>query len=272
MIAGEQGECYLSTEDLAAAAMMCGGKVSDSRQYLLDAGLIEGEVRKDPGYPQPVWRLRVPDLWPDNIAYRQRVGDSLTDRIERKRQQRKALKAKRKALREKRKKAKESLHYMKPSSNEGGTPSDEGGTPSDETKKNQKKNHNNNQSAADARADVVVVDSECKLNDQQRDAMRELETIGVQPKAKAERLARDHDPDTIIGWCRYATAANWCNNPAGYVIQQLRTSAPPPSWRRPSTRGKPCPMCKGGTLKFSDPDTGQPVACPRCGGSGRLDG
>ena len=270
MIAGEHGECYLSTEDLATAAMMSAGKASESRQYLMDAGLIEGEIRKDPRY-QPCWHLRVPDLWPDNIAYRQEVGDSLIDRIERKGQQREALKDKRKALREGGTEAKTVLHQVKPSPGEGGTTPGEEGTTPGETKKNHKKNHNNNQDAASARADVAVVAEENELNDQQQKALDELETIGVQPKEKAKRLARDHDPDTIIGWCRYAAAADWSSNPAGYVIQQLRTGAPPPSWRRPVRQGEPCPMCKGGKRKFSDPDTGRPVACPRCGGSGHLD-
>ena len=62
MIAGEDGECYLSTKDLATLSMMSAGKASSCRTYLLDKGLLNGEVRKDPGYPQPVWHLKVPDL------------------------------------------------------------------------------------------------------------------------------------------------------------------------------------------------------------------
>jgi len=47
---------------------------------LLDYGLLEGEIRRDPGYPQPIWHLRIPDLWPENIAWRQ-DHNSLIDRI-----------------------------------------------------------------------------------------------------------------------------------------------------------------------------------------------
>jgi len=79
MIAGEEGECYLSTPDLATAAMMSAGKVSDCRQYLLETGLIQGELRKDPGYPQPVWHLTIPNLWPHNAAWR-RDHNSLIDK------------------------------------------------------------------------------------------------------------------------------------------------------------------------------------------------
>jgi hypothetical protein len=54
MIAGDEGECYLHTADLAALSMMSVGKASNCRQYLLDAGLLNGTIRQDPGYPQPV--------------------------------------------------------------------------------------------------------------------------------------------------------------------------------------------------------------------------
>lgn len=81
MIAGDHGECFLATPELAALAMMSQGKCQDSRRYLLDIGLLEGELEKDPGYPQPVWHLRVPDLWPRNLAWREKLGDKLKDRI-----------------------------------------------------------------------------------------------------------------------------------------------------------------------------------------------
>lgn len=57
MVAGDAGECCLSTEDLATLAMMSAGKVSQCRQRLLAIGLLQGELRRDPGYPQPVWHL-----------------------------------------------------------------------------------------------------------------------------------------------------------------------------------------------------------------------
>ena len=120
MIAGEDGECMLATEDLAALAMMSVGKLVDCRKYLLKRGLLEGEIRRDPGYPQPVWHLRIPDLWQDNIAWRNELGHSLKDRIRYKKRQAK------------------SLHQMKPSPGEGGPPPGEGGPPPGETKKNHK--------------------------------------------------------------------------------------------------------------------------------------
>ncbi len=121
MIAGEQGECMLSTPDLAAAAMMSSGKVSSCRQRLLDVGLLTGQMRRDPGYPQPVWHLTIPDLWAANVQWREANQDLLA-RIEGKRQQR------------------ESLHQVKAieelSPGERGTTPGERGTTPGETKKN----------------------------------------------------------------------------------------------------------------------------------------
>ena len=129
MIAGEKGECYLSTDDLATLSMMSTGKVSQCRSYLRAQGLLEGKIRKDPGYPQPVWHLRIPDLWRANIEWRQAIGDALRSRVEYKRLQG------------------ESLHLVKASPGEGGTSPGEGGTsPGEggtspgETKENQTEN------------------------------------------------------------------------------------------------------------------------------------
>jgi len=117
MIAGEGGECFLATPDLAAAAMMSAGKVSECRKRLIESGLIIGDFRRDPGYPQPVWHLTVPDLWAQNLQWREENAD-LLGRIEIKREQRK------------------SLHPVKPSPREEGiAPGDRGITPG-ETKKN----------------------------------------------------------------------------------------------------------------------------------------
>lgn len=80
MVAGDAGECYLSSNQLASLSMMSLGKVSQCRKRLIDIGLLEGEIRRDPGYPQPVWHLRVPDLWQLNIKWRQRYN-LLTDRL-----------------------------------------------------------------------------------------------------------------------------------------------------------------------------------------------
>jgi len=123
MIAGEQGECMLSTPDLAAAAMMSTGKLSSCRLRLLSLGLLTGELRRDPGYPQSVWHLTIPDLWAANVEWRE-AHPALLERIEGKRRQRK------------------SLHPVKataePSPGERGiTPGERGITPG-ETKKNHK--------------------------------------------------------------------------------------------------------------------------------------
>lgn len=128
MIAGESGECYLSTPDLAAAAMMSSGKCSQCRDRLLKAGLIEGRIVKDPGYPQPVFHLTIPDLWPRNLRWRER-NHSLTQRIQFKRDQK-------------------SLHQVKPSPGEQGLSPGERGLSPGETKKN----HENNQKEEEYRA------------------------------------------------------------------------------------------------------------------------
>lgn len=137
MIAGDDGECFICTEDLATLSMMSMGKVSECRQYLIECGLLDGEIRKDPSYPQPVWRLRIPDLWAENVAWRQN-HDMLLDRVilkERQKAERDAIKAAKKA-----EKSNESLHQVKPSPGEEGPPPGEEGPPPGETKKNQKKN------------------------------------------------------------------------------------------------------------------------------------
>ena len=125
MIAGENGECYLCTEDLATLAMMSAGKASQCRKFLIEANLLIGEIRRDPGYPQPVWHLQIPDLWKQNVEWRQEFDD-LSERI---------------ILKEEQKK---SLHLMKPSpGEEPPSPDEEGISPGeeppspDETKKNQ---------------------------------------------------------------------------------------------------------------------------------------
>ena len=100
-IAGEGGECYLSTEQLAILSGMSAGKASDSRKHWVETGFLKGEVRKDPGYPQPVWHLTVPDLWQKNIQWCEehpKIQDRIDFMIEQK-----------------------SLHHMKPSPHEGGT-------------------------------------------------------------------------------------------------------------------------------------------------------
>jgi hypothetical protein len=83
MIAGEDGECFLGTPELAALAMMSIGKTVECRKRLIELGLLEGEITRDNGYPQAVWHIRVPDLWATNLKWRE-ANHSLLDRVERK--------------------------------------------------------------------------------------------------------------------------------------------------------------------------------------------
>lgn len=68
-IAGENGTCILAREDLAALAMMSAGKCTESRDRLLARKLLNGELKRDPGYPQEVWHLSIPDFWEANVRW-----------------------------------------------------------------------------------------------------------------------------------------------------------------------------------------------------------
>ena len=128
-IAGEKGECYIATQDLATLAMQSTGRASQSRKRLIKKGLLQGEIRRDPGYPQPVWHLVIPDLWERNLELIKKYP-KIKDRITFKEQQKK------------------SFHQVKPSPHEGPPSPGEGPPSPHETKKNHKKNHKDNQSAA----------------------------------------------------------------------------------------------------------------------------
>jgi hypothetical protein len=83
MVAGDNGECTLSAQDLAKACGMGINKVVDCRTYLIAQGLLTGELTDEGGQrPRATWHLRIPDLWPQNVAWRAAVGDGLRDRIE----------------------------------------------------------------------------------------------------------------------------------------------------------------------------------------------
>jgi len=140
MIAGEKSECFLSTRQLADAAMMSMGKTSECRRQLLRLGFLEGEKRQDPGYPQPVWHLIIPDLWERNLVWRKQ-HDSLLERIEIKRKQKDVKWARGHDKREKERERKKSLHSVKakePSHCEEGYAHCEEGYAHSETKKNHK--------------------------------------------------------------------------------------------------------------------------------------
>jgi hypothetical protein len=113
-IAGESGECYLNTEQLAVLGGMSTGQVSASRKYWIKIGFLKGEIKKDPGYSQAVWHITVPDLWQKNVEWCERhpkIQDRLKFRMEHK-----------------------SLHRMKPS------PSENKPSPSETKKRVLKKN------------------------------------------------------------------------------------------------------------------------------------
>jgi hypothetical protein len=114
-VAGENGECFLSSENLAALAMVSVGQLSDSRKYLIEVGLLEGEIRKRSEHGQAMWHLRIPDLWEENMT----LMSSLTwrEKYEAFRQ------------RDKKQPALESLHHMKPSPHEGKPSPHEGSSP-----------------------------------------------------------------------------------------------------------------------------------------------
>lgn len=120
MVAGEHGTCFLETTQLAALAMMSVGKCHQCRRTLITKHLINGSLHREPGYPQPVWHLSIPDVWMHNLTWRLK-HNSLLERVEYKRNQKK------------------SIHRMKTmqrlSPSEKGLSPDEKGSPPDERKK-----------------------------------------------------------------------------------------------------------------------------------------
>ena len=66
-VAGDGGECFLSTAKLSRLAMMSPRKVQECRQYLLSAGLLQGELKNSVG--EQIWHIRIPNLWAENIKW-----------------------------------------------------------------------------------------------------------------------------------------------------------------------------------------------------------
>lgn len=73
-IAGETGECDYSTDDLAALSGMSTGKFSDCRSYLIEQGLLNGNIQKLQNSGQSRWSLTVPDLWEENVKLSQQCN------------------------------------------------------------------------------------------------------------------------------------------------------------------------------------------------------
>jgi hypothetical protein len=130
-IAGESGECYLSRDDLATLAMISGGRVSQCRDRLISKKLLNGEFRRDPGYPQAVWHLSVPDFWEANTRWARRYP-KIADRIGFKKEQAESIRAQKEASR--------GDGSKEASRGDGGiSPNDGGGAP-DDTKKKESEN------------------------------------------------------------------------------------------------------------------------------------
>lgn len=79
-IAGEVGECKITTEELATLCMMSTGKVSECRDFWLSNGMLEGQREKDPGKQNSIWHLSIPDIWEENIKFAKSLP-RITDRI-----------------------------------------------------------------------------------------------------------------------------------------------------------------------------------------------
>ena len=170
-VAGESGECYLSTPDLAALAMQSVGKASAARKSLIACGLLLGELRRDPGYPQPVWHLRIPDLWEDNIEMSM-MYPKIADRV--------AFKVAQREL-----SCGEGSRELSPG--ERGLSPDEGGLSPGETKKNQEGNPER-RSNNPPTAGLTV--AEAIRRRQQRDA---VQGKIARAQAKKDRASRDFE-------------------------------------------------------------------------------
>lgn len=136
-IAGEDGECILSRDDLAALAMMSGGRVSQCRDSLIGKKLLHGDFRRDPGYPQAVWHLSVPDFWEANTRWA-RQHPKLADRVNFKKQQA----ASRRMFK---KEPSQDDASKEPSQDDRGVSPDDGGMSPDDAKKNVFKNQKEEQ-------------------------------------------------------------------------------------------------------------------------------
>jgi hypothetical protein len=138
-IAGEKGECKLSTDQLATMAMMSTGKVSECRKYLIEAGLLTGSCYQEAGYSNPVWHLSVPDLWRRNVQWAETYS-AIDARLNHKDLQRSELKASRQQPSPHEGVQPPSPGEEPPSPREGSpSPHEEPPSPS-ETKNNQEKN------------------------------------------------------------------------------------------------------------------------------------
>ena len=123
-IAGDSGECYLDTDQLAALAMMSKGQASESREYWIKIGLLGGGMRKDPGYPQAVYHLSVPNVWKENLEWAEKYP-GIKERVEFKKKQKELVEEERRKKRENQR-----VHQVNPPENaEKGSPGEHKGSP-----------------------------------------------------------------------------------------------------------------------------------------------
>ena len=99
MIASEGGECYVGTRNLAALCGIGVGTLARARKGLLEKGLLKGRLAAHHGQ-QKVWHLSIPDLWPENIAWRTKHS-SLRERISLKTERLRAVREARSPLEQK---------------------------------------------------------------------------------------------------------------------------------------------------------------------------
>ncbi|MBN1370432.1 MAG: hypothetical protein JW987_00615 [Anaerolineaceae bacterium] len=88
-IAGESGECFINTEQLAELCMMSEGKIADCRKYWLSTRLLTGKLEKVDNSPEgyKVWHLTDPDVWDQNNRWGTEYS-TLQSRVDLKRDQR----------------------------------------------------------------------------------------------------------------------------------------------------------------------------------------
>jgi hypothetical protein len=86
-IAGEAGLCTLAVTELAILSGMSTGQAHKCLHDLVfKKRLLEGELKKDPGYHKSVWHLTVPDLWRRNTDWSAK-NRSLKERVKAKEDQ-----------------------------------------------------------------------------------------------------------------------------------------------------------------------------------------
>jgi len=248
-IAGDNGECYISTPDLAILAMMSVGQCSESRTYLLKCGLLQGEVRKDPGYPLAVWHLSIPDLWEKSTGWSAN-HKSISSRLKYKSEQRAAVIEQRQKARLE--KAKNSLLPAEMSDNspaEIGHSPDEKPQPPAEIKKSNQEEHKEDGGKAAPPAIWGIdwqiaagVETVTIASDEEQQEARIANAVELFPQEHKELvrafvLATGIFPikDDVSGWCK------------AFRDQKNRTGLTPESV------AKACAQMFGDELTIKDP-------------------